>query len=44
MCEIWSRTDVTDVKLPSGIKVQNCIQTEALNHVVINNILFRIDT
>ena len=32
-----------DGKLPSSIKVQNCIRAEALNYVVINNVLFRID-
>ena len=31
-------------KLPSGAKAQACIQAEALNYVVINNFLFRIDT
>ena len=35
---------ITDGKLPSSPKVQNCIRTEALNYVVINNFLFRIDT
>ena len=35
---------ITDGKLPSGAKVQACIQAEALNYVVINNFLFRIDT
>ena len=35
---------VTDRKLPSGKKAQACIQVEALNYVVINNFLFRIDT
>ena len=34
---------ITDGKLPSSIKVQNCIRAEALNYVVINNFLFRID-
>ena len=34
---------ITDVKLPSGSKAQNCIQAEALNYVVVNNFLFRID-
>ena len=32
---------ITDGKLPSSVKVQNCIR--ALNYVVINNFLFRID-
>ena len=31
---------ITDGKLPSGAKAQ----AEALNYVVINNFLFRIDT
>ena len=31
-------------KLPSNSKTQNCIRAEALNYVVINNFLFRIDT
>ena len=35
---------ITDGKLPSGSKAQACIQAEALNYVVINNVLFRIDT
>ena len=35
---------ITDGKLPSSIKVQNCIRAEAPNYVVINNFLFRIDT
>ena len=35
---------MTDGKLPSGAKAQVCIQAEALNYVVINNFLFRIDT
>ena len=34
---------ITDGKLPSGAKAQNCIRAEALNYVV-NNFLFRIDT
>ena len=34
---------ITDGKLPSSSKVQNCIRTKALNYVVINNFLFRID-
>ena len=33
-----------DRKLPSSAKAQNCIRAEALNYVVINNFLFRIDT
>ena len=35
---------ITNGKLPSGAKAQVCIQAEALNYVVINNFLFRIDT
>ena len=35
---------VTDRKLPSGAKVQNCISAEALNYVVVNMFLFRIHT
>ena len=35
---------ITDGKLPSGAKTQACIWAEALNYVVINNVLFRIDT
>ena len=35
---------ITDGKVPSSVKVQNCIRTKALNYVVINNFLFRIDT
>ena len=34
---------ITDGKLPSSVKAQNCIRAEALNYVVINNFLFRID-
>ena len=34
---------ITDGKLPSSIKVQNCIRAKALNYIVINNFLFRID-
>ena len=36
--------DVYHRKLPSGAKVQACNWAEALNYVVINNFLFRIDT
>ena len=35
---------ITDGKLPSGNKAQNCIRAEALNYVIVNNFLFRIDT
>ena len=33
---------ITNGKLPSGSKAQNCIQAEALNCVIVNNFLFRI--
>ena len=35
---------ITDGKLPSGSKAQNCIHAEALNYLVVNNFLFMIDT
>ena len=35
---------ITDGKLPSGTKAQNCIRAKALNYVAINHFLFRIDT
>ena len=35
---------ITDGKLPLGTKAQNCICAEALNYIVVNNFLFRIDT
>ena len=35
---------ITDGKLPSSVKAQNCIRAKALNYVIINNFLFRIDT
>ena len=35
---------ITDGKLPSGSKAQNCFCAEALNYVLVNNFLFRIDT
>ena len=34
---------ITDGKLPSGSKAQNCICAAALNYVVVNSFLFRID-
>ena len=34
---------ITDGKLPSSAKAQNCIRAEALNYVVINHFLFWID-
>ena len=41
-CDIYQY--ITDEKLPSSVKVQNCIRAEALNYFVINNFLFRIGT
>ena len=41
-CDIYQY--ITDGKLPSSVKVQNCIRAKALNYVVINHFLFRIDT
>ena len=41
-CDIYQY--ITDGKLPSSAKGQNCIRAEALNYVVINHFLFRIDT
>ena len=41
-CDIYQH--ITDGKLPSSSKAQSCIRAEALNYVVINNFLFRIDT
>ena len=35
---------IIDRKLPSSAKAQNCIRVKALNYVVINHFLFRIDT
>ena len=35
---------IIDGKLPSDSKAQNCIRAEALNYVIVNNFLFRIDT
>ena len=40
-CDIYQY--ITDGKLPSSVKVQNCIRAEALNYAIINNFLFRID-
>ena len=34
---------ITDGKLPSSANAQNCIRDEALNYVVINHFLLRID-
>ena len=41
-CDVYHY--ITDGKLPAGAKAQACIWVEALNYVVINNFLFRIDT
>ena len=41
-CDIYQY--ITDGKLPSSAKAQNCIRAEALIYVVINHFLFRIDT
>ena len=41
-CDIYQY--ITDGKLPSSVEAQNCIRAKALNYVVINNFLFRIDT
>ena len=41
-CDIYQY--ITDGKLPSSAKAQNCIRAKALNYVIINNFLFRIDT
>ena len=35
---------ITEGKLTSGAKAQICIHAEALNYIVINNFLFKIDT
>ena len=35
---------ITDGKLLSSVKAQNCIRAKALNYVVIDNFLFGIDT
>ena len=40
-CDIYQY--ITDGKLPSSVKAQNCVRAEALNYVIINNFLFRID-
>ena len=41
-CDIYQY--ITDGKLPFSAKAQNCIRAKALNYVVINHFLFRIDT
>ena len=41
-CDVYHY--ITDGKLPSGAKAQACIWAKALNYVVINNFLFRIET
>ena len=40
-CDVYHY--ITDGKLPSGAKAHACIQVKALNYVVFNNFLFRID-
>ena len=35
---------ITDGKLPSSVKAQNCTRAKALNYAITNNFLFRIDT
>ena len=40
-CDIYQY--ITDGKLPSSAKAQNCIRAKALNYVVISNFLVRID-
>ena len=40
-CDIYQY--ITDGKLPSSTKAQNCIRAETLSYVVINHFLFRID-
>ena len=35
---------ITERKLPSGTKAQNYNHAEAINYVVVDNFLFRIDT
>ena len=41
-CDIYQY--IIDRKLPSSAKAQNFIRAEALNYIVINHFLFRIDT
>ena len=41
-CDIYQY--IIDGKFPSSAKAQNCIRAKALNYVVINHFLFRIDT
>ena len=40
-CDIYQY--ITDGKLPSSTKAQNCIRAKALNYIVINHFLFSID-
>ena len=40
-CDIYQY--ITDGKVPSSAKAQNCIRAKALNYVTINHFLFRID-
>ena len=41
-CDIYQY--IIDEKLPSSARAQNCIRAKALNYIVINHFLFRIDT
>ena len=41
-CDIYQH--ITDGKLPTNGKAQNCIRAEVLNYAVIDGCLFRIDT
>ena len=41
-CDIYQY--ITDGKLSSSVKAQNCIRAKALNYIIINNFLVRIDT
>ena len=41
-CDIYQY--ITDGKFPSSTKAQNCIRAEALNYIIINHFLFKIDT
>ena len=40
-CDIYQC--IIDGKLPSNAKAQNCFRAKALNYIVINHFLFRID-
>ena len=41
-CDIYQY--ITHGNFPSSTKAQNCIRAKALNYVIINHFLFRIDT